>query len=234
MKTRLNDVINWSGLTISAFIIEIGIDKDEFINLMEENIEIIEDIEDIETKAYHIATIICDSFPEINIDWLCSQDDDFIYSYSDNDTPYRRLEMLRTKEEVAEDIYNNMLYRIYDKGFNEYRSDEIFDDALSVYCHEGCNDYFTIKLTDDALYPYYRKDGIFLLKEISLYALSNGLYYIVTENFIGVRCVHVKSDGRITLKAMLRERNIIINANEIIHIYGVCGTINMGRAFSRG
>lgn len=200
---RLKAIIDWAGMSTHAFAMKIGMRRSE--NLY----RIIKNKENVSIK---LATLILDTYSQINKDWLFYGDDEM---FVEDVNYFKECDMIPYYSILPENVAGVI-----------NKDKHTFDMYIPIF--KGTN--FAVTMNDRAMEPIIPFGSILVLKEqLSNILLYGNTYYIVTEEIIMVRIIRKSeiSDNEIILKSHNNKYDdLVIPKKQIKKMYLVCGTIN--------
>ena len=195
---RLEQVINWSGMSIHSFAMHIGLKRSENLYRIKRGSNGI---------SRSLATSITNIYPEINIDWLLSRSDEM---FSQNEPPM---------SETTIPYYPNDIFSSTSLNLNTPPT-----TRLSFHQIEDCD--FATSVVGDSMAPIIPQGAIVLLKKCDIENIIPGKCYLISTG--DVTCIrYVRSvDNNSELLKLVPENltafdELIIRKDRIEKLFSV-------------
>ncbi len=198
---RLENVIKWTGLSVHAFALHIGLKRSENLyQIKKGNNGISRELADTITRKY----------PMISKAWLLTGEGEMFVDAHKTPTadgiPFYNLDAISILESLHD-------------------ADPVFDIHIPLF--DGCD--FAARCMSNAMMPEIPPGAIIVLREVDRTAILPGeTYLVVTDNFSGVRIIRRGNDEN-TLRLVPRNLQdydeITLNPVQIQKLFAVKGII---------
>ncbi len=207
--SRLEKVIEWSGLSINAFARSIGLRRAENLyQIKKGNNSISKDL----------AELIAIKYCNISKSWLLTGEGSMLLTSSQNENC--------NYEKKKIPYYN---YDFSQLEFNKERKLPIPEYYIEVPVFSNC-DFATI-CVGDSMTPEIPSGAIIALKEIEMELLLPGeMYYIITDNYSTVKFIRMVENDHSKLRLVPKNKNeyddAFLSKNSIRRLFLVKGVIS--------
>ena len=200
---RLEKVVRWTGMSVNAFALHIGLKRSENLYQIKKGNHGI---------SKELANVISAKYPQISRSWLLTGDGDMLKDGSDGPKrgiPFHNVDIASVIEFQQQPAQKPLYY-------------------IDIPVFNDCD--FAALSTSNAMMPEIPAGAILALKQQDAAKIFPGeSYLVVTDDFSGVRTIRTYADDpdklRLVPKNLADYDEIVIHASEIKVLYLVKGII---------
>ena len=200
---RLEKVVRWTGMSVNAFALHIGLKRSENLYQIKKGNHGI---------SKELANVISAKYPQISRSWLLTGDGDMLKDGSDGPKrgiPFHNVDIASVIEFQQQPAQKPLYY-------------------IDIPVFNDCD--FAALSTSNAMMPEIPAGAILALKQQDVAKIFPGeSYLVVTDDFSGVRTIRTYADDpdklRLVPKNLADYDEIVIHASEIKVLYLVKGII---------